>query len=184
MLSTEIVSPLSAFATARRTREDLLRQATANRAGQVLKSATSEFSFIRPDSPLTLPYNKSKSFYTRPLPPPGPPPPPPERVTSMSRPLIPTSATLTRRLPEPPPRASTLNRGLTGLPGAFQRHSGHNYLQNGSRCSTLQGHGSRPSSYHYDGESLEQMVEKLKLQERRKKRMNRILEKSSAQFSS
>lgn len=57
-------------------REELLRHHTSranasssssNASNSVLKSATSEFSFCRPDSPLTLPYNKSKSFYGRPI---------------------------------------------------------------------------------------------------------------------
>lgn len=39
----------------------------ASPSSSALKSATSEFSFVRPDSPLTLPYNKSRSFYGRPV---------------------------------------------------------------------------------------------------------------------
>ena len=49
-------------------REELLRHHTSRAAAaSPLKTATSEFSFVRPDSPLTLPYNKSKSFYGRPV---------------------------------------------------------------------------------------------------------------------
>ena len=54
-------------------REELLKHhasraaSSSNASNSVLKSATSEFSFCRPDSPLTLPYNKSKSFYGRPI---------------------------------------------------------------------------------------------------------------------
>lgn len=56
-------------------KDELLRSSTASRMmncsddynNSVLKSATSEFSFVRPDSPLTLPYNKSRSFYGRPV---------------------------------------------------------------------------------------------------------------------
>ena len=54
-------------------KDELLRSSTGSRmagderSSSVLKSATSEFSFVRPDSPLTLPYNKSRSFYGRPV---------------------------------------------------------------------------------------------------------------------
>lgn len=144
--SPEIIAPsLLSYATSRRTREDLLRQATARASAPpntVLKSATSDFSFIRPDSPLTLPYNKSKSFYGRPMALTG-------EVATM------------RRGPEPV-RATTLNRAPPHL---------------------VQTAHHRPSSYHYEGENLEDLVAKMKLNERRKMRMNKILETSSRQFS-
>ncbi|KAI1292770.1 hypothetical protein HDE_06829 [Halotydeus destructor] len=147
-----IPSPVLSYVTSRRTRDDFLRHMTGRPAtgNTLLKSATSEFSFIRPDSPLTLPYNKSKSFYGRPLP---PAPGHCGTLRGQDEPLI------------PPPRATTLNRGLQGP-------SSHMGLPS-----------SRPSSYHYEGESLEDMVSQLKLGPGRRKRMNRILEKTSQQFS-
>ena len=52
-------------------KDEILRHSSGSRQENYnngnMKTATSEFSFCRPDSPLTLPYNKSRSFYGRPV---------------------------------------------------------------------------------------------------------------------
>ena len=71
--------------------------------------------------------------------------------------------------------------GFGGPSAASQHVGGHHTLMQNSHHH----HGQRPSSYHYEyeGESLDELVSNLKLNDRRKKRMNKILEKTSQQFS-
>ena len=144
-------------------------------SSSVMKSATSEFSFVRPDSPLTLPYNKSKSFYGR-----GNLPLPPipshqnlipthnhddgEDAPPIRPPLPRESSTLTRISSYHLPPSSlmlsseqnSLRRRLdpdvtfSRLPITKQQHNHKNHYQPlGSSSSSSKEPFIRPSSYHY-----------------------------------
>ena len=202
-----------------------------NYNGSSMKSATSEFSFCRPDSPLTLPYNKSKSFYGRPvstggilssnpsihsaccnpaaaagssvLPPPRPPLPKQASLEESST-LFRCSAAATQaraRAQAAAAAAAAANVSLGSTGSAFSTSIDSS---SGGSCSTTSSSArssslvpesaadfiSRPSSCHYDprSQTLDDLTSHISLDDStkggsRKNRMNRILEKTSIQFS-
>lgn len=177
-------------------KEEILKHGSRGQDGYKngsMKSATSEFSFCRPDSPLTLPYNKSRSFYGRPVstggiqssnpsihsscaaavPPPRPPLPKQVSLEESST-LFRCSAAATQasRAKAKAAAAANVSLGSTGsaFSASIDSSSGGSTTSSSARSSSLVPESaadfiSRPSSCHFDPrtETLEDLTTHIQL---------------------